>query len=570
MLNFKIKIDSTSQEKYLETSLTGKQLLTIPQLNKGTAFSQTERHDFKLFGKLPEHEESLEEQVQRAYLQYQSYSTPLQKNTFLNKLHDTNLVLFFKLVQNHESEMIPIIYTPTVSTAVEKFSREFNQVRGLYICYEQRYEIEEILENRSNPEIDLIVTTDGGGVLGIGDQGVGAMLIPVAKLMVYTICGGINPLRTLPILLDVGTNNEMLLNDPFYLGWRHPRISGAEYEEFIECFISAIKKKLPKVFLQWEDFGRDTARKILDRYREKICSFNDDIQGTGATALAALLAAVSASGSTLNEQRIVIFGGGNAGTGIADQICDGMQRLGIPLQTALEKFWIIDRNGLLHQGMADLTPSQQPYARKVSEIHAWKLSEKNPISLLETIRTIKPTVLIGCSACTGSFNRECINEMSQHVERPIIFPLSNPTEKVEAFPSDLMEWTQGKVLTATGTLFPPVVHDGKKRRIAQCNNALIFPGIGLGSIAVHAQQVTDNMFWAACQALYQSSPIHSDPDAPLLPAVEDAYQSSRAIAIAVAKQAIADNVATHIDIENLEEIIDQQRWQPEYLPYRFK
>jgi malate dehydrogenase (oxaloacetate-decarboxylating) len=570
MLNFKIKIDPTSQEKYLETSLTGKQLLTIPQLNKGTAFSQAERHAFKLFGKLPEHEESLEEQVQRAYLQYQSYSTPLQKNTFLNKLHDTNLVLFFKLVQNHESEMIPIIYTPTVSTAVEKFSREFNQVRGLYICYEQRYEIEEILENRSNPEIDLIVTTDGGGVLGIGDQGVGAMLIPVAKLMVYTICGGINPLRTLPILLDVGTNNEMLLNDPFYLGWRHPRINGSEYEEFIECFISAIKKKLPNVFLQWEDFGRDNARKILDRYREKVCSFNDDIQGTGATTLAALLAAVTASGSTLNEQRIIIFGGGNAGTGIADQICDGMQRLGIPLQSALEKFWIIDRNGLLHEGMPDLTASQQPYARKISELHACELSEKNPISLLETIRTIKPTVLIGCSACTGSFNRECIIEMSKHVERPIIFPLSNPTEKVEAFPSDLIEWTQGKALTATGTLFPPVVYDGKKRRIAQCNNALIFPGIGLGSIAVHAQQVTDNMFWAACQALYQSSPIHSDPDAPLLPAVEDAYQSSHAIAIAVAKQAIADNVAAHRNIENLEELIDQQRWQPEYLPYRLE
>lgn len=567
MLDFTLHKSSTDNSPWLETSLTGKPLLTIPQLNKGTAFTVEERHELRLCGKLPPHIETLQQQVERAYLQYQSYETPLQKNTFLNKLHDTNQVLFYQLVQDHQAEMIPIIYTPTVGAAVQKFSREFSQVRGLYICYEQRDHIEEILDNRSNPEIDLIVVSDGGGVLGIGDQGVGAMLIPVAKLMVYTICGGINPLHTLPILLDAGTNNETLLNDPMYLGWRHPRITEQEYDEFIYRFVTAIKAKFPHVFLQWEDFGRDNARKILDTYRNDICSFNDDIQGTGATVLAALTAAAKVTDTPLTEQRIAIFGAGNAGTGIADQICDGMLRLGMSVDEARQKFWLIDRHGLLFNDMSDLTPAQKPYARKRQEVAIWE-QQTTAVTLLEVIEHIKPTVLIGCSAQTGAFTEEIIQAMSKCSERPIILPLSNPTEKAEATPQDILTWSSDQALIATGSPFPPVNYQGKTRRIAQCNNALSFPGIGLGAIAVKARRITDNMLWAACDALNRCAPVHLDHTAPLLPPIEYTQESAREIAIAVAKQAIADGVATVPLNNHIETVVDELIWQPRYIPIR--
>lgn len=567
MLDFKIKKHPLTGAEYLETSLSGKPLLTTPQLNKGTAFSEKERTDFGITGKLPAHVETLEEQVARAFLQFESYETPLQKNIYLNKVHDTNEVLFYKLVQHHESKMIPILYTPTVSVAVEKFSREFQQARGLYISYEQRYQIEQILDNRSNPEIDLIVASDGGGVLGIGDQGVGAMLIPVAKLMVYTICGGINPLRTLPILLDVGTDNQALLDDPFYLGWRHPRVTGSAYDEFMELFVRAVKKKFPRVFLHWEDFGRDNARRILDHYRHEICSFNDDIQGTGATALSALLAAINSNHSTLDQQRFIIFGGGTAGIGITDQICKRLQDTGLSEPQARACFWVVDRGGLLIDTMTDLTPAQKPYARKAEEVAGWRQKENSTINLLTTLIQVKPTVLIGCSAQSGAFTREVIQTMAQHVTRPIIFPLSNPTEKAEATPQDIMEWTGGNALVATGSPFPQVIHDGKIRRIAQCNNALVFPGIGLGVMAAKARCVTNDMLWAACEALNHCAPVHQDPDAPLLPAIENARKSAREIAIAVAEQALKEGVAGIDASENIPARVDELTWEPQYLPF---
>lgn len=558
MLDFKIKKDPTHHFEYLETSISGKLLLTIPQLNKGTAFTLEERDIFGLTGKLPIHVESLEEQLTRTYSQYLEYKTPLQKNIYLNKLHDTNQVLFYKLVQNHESEMIPILYTPTVSMAVQAFSREFQEARGLYISYEQRDQIEKILDNRSNPKINLIVASDGGGVLGIGDQGVGAMLIPVAKLMVYTICGGINPLHTLPILLDAGTDNPELLNDPFYLGWRHPRITGQAYDEFIDLFVQAVRKKFPHVLLQWEDFGRDNARRILERYQHDICSFNDDIQGTGATALAALLAAVKSIHSELTEQRFVIFGGGTAGIGIADQICRQLVEQGLPEFAARAQFWIVDKAGLLIETMDDLTPGQKPYARKTS----------TKIDLLALIQQVKPTVLIGCSAQTGAFTKEVVQTMAQHVRYPIIFPLSNPTEKAEARPQDILDWTEGKALIATGSPFPMPQWKGKPRHIAQSNNALVFPGIGLGIIAAKAKRVTDKMLWAACNALNNCAPIHHDPNGSLLPPLENTKKVAREIAIAVAKQAYEEGVANITSPENIEIYVDAQIWEPKYLPFK--
>ncbi len=570
MLDFKLKTDSNNQN-FLTTSLSGKPLLTTPQLNKGTAFSEEERKIFGLIGKLPSHIETLEEQVERTYLQYQSYDQPLQKNTFLNKVHDTNQTLFYRLVQNHEKEIIPIIYTPTVSIAVEKFSREFQQARGLYISYEDRYRIEEILENRSNPEIDLIVASDGGGVLGIGDQGIGAMLIPVAKLMVYTICGGINPLRTLPILLDAGTDNEQLLNDPFYLGWHHPRITGAQYDEFIDLFVSAVKKKLPQVFVHWEDFGRDNARRILEHYQNNLCSFNDDIQGTGATTLAALLAAVKSLNSSLTEQRILIFGAGNAGTGIADQISTGMTRMGLSPTEARSRFWLLDRAGLIVDSLANLTPEQRKYARPGSEISGWPEILASNDYLAAAIEKIKPTVLIGCSAKGGAFTQAAIETMAKHVAQPIIFPLSNPTEKAEATPKDVLEWSAGRALIATGSPFEPPVFNGEYRQISQCNNALIFPGIGLGVIAAQASQVTDNMMWVACTALNQCAPIHHNVNnTALLPSIDNAKATARIIAIAVAEQARQDQVATIPADANIPECVDKHIWEPKYIPLRKK
>lgn len=548
MLNFKINIDAQGQ-KYMTTSLSGKALLTIPQLNKGTAFNETERKTFELSGKLPTHIETIEQQAARAYAQYQSYTSPLQKNIFLNKLHDTNQTLFYKLVENNEKEIIPIVYTPT---------------RGLYISYEDRHQIEEILDNRSNPEVDLMVVSDGGGVLGIGDQGIGAMLIPVAKLMVYTICGGVNPLRTLPILLDVGTDNELLRNDPFYLGWRHPRIQGKDYDDFIQRFVHAIKKKMPNAFIQWEDFGRDNARRILQKYRTQICSFNDDIQGTGASALAALLAAVKSLGSQLTEQRILIFGAGNAGTGIADQICEALIRSGLTPEEARSHFWLIDKTGLLvEHSDTPLTAEQKPYARNLSEISQWKNFASDITAI---IHHVKPTVLIGCSAQSGAFTRDAVIAMASHVEHPIIFPLSNPTEKAEATPLNLMVWTHGKALVATGSPFAHVLFEGTEHQIAQCNNALIFPGIGLGVIASKAQQVTDNMLWAACMALNQCAPIHHDRTSPLLPNITNAKATSRRIAIAVAEQAREDGVTSLDHSVDIARLIDENTWKPEYLP----
>jgi malate dehydrogenase (oxaloacetate-decarboxylating) len=568
MLNFKIIKDQRSNKERLETPLSGKPLLTTPQLNKGTAFTEQERHEFGLFGKLPSRIELLPEQAMRAYWQYKSYDSLIQKNIYLNNLHNTNEVLFYRLIQDHIEEMLPVIYTPIVGTAVIQFSHQFHHPRGLYISYPDREYIEEILENRSNPEIDLIVVSDGEGVLGIGDQGVGAMDIPIAKLMVYTIGAGINPLRTLPILLDVGTNNQQLLDDPIYLGWRHQRITGKEYDDFITMFVTAIKKYFPKVFLHWEDFGRKNARRNLDRFRNEACTFNDDIQGTGVVTLAALIAAVKAAQSQLSEQRIVIFGAGTAGIGIADQMCAAMVREGTPEEKARQSFWLLDRSGLLTENSLTSSPEQRRYAQPAAEVANWTLDKPNYISLADVVRNVHPTVLIGSSTLMNAFTEEIVKDMAKHTEHPIIFPLSNPTEKSEANPADLMLWTNGKALIATGSPFEPIIFKGNTVVIAQCNNALVYPGIGLGVIAVRAKRITDDMLWAACEKTAACSPIFQDPTAPLLPTFAEVQKLSREIAIAVANQAIKEGLA-QVDISSVtvEELIERIIWQPHYLPY---
>lgn len=568
MLDFKVNRDNQTGELFVETSLKGKPLLTVAQLNKGTAFSEEERKELGLLGKLPHRVETLEEQVNRAYLQFSRYTDRLQQNIYLNNLHDRNQILFYKLLSLHLTEMLPIIYTPIVGTAVKRFSHEYRQPRGLYIAHTDKHQLAEILNNRSNPDIDLIVVTDGEGVLGIGDQGVGGMDIPVAKLMVYALCGGINPARTLPIFLDAGTNNEELLNDPMYLGCRHPRINSDDYNDFIVTFVRELHKMLPNAFLHWEDFGRCNARRILEQFQDELCTFNDDIQGTGAVTVSALLAACDVTGLALKEQRIVVFGAGSAGVGISDQILDTMVRMGLSTEEAHQRFWLVDRQGLLLETDLDLTSAQVPYARAHSDIKDWGTSS-NP-TLAEIVNQVKPTVLIGCSAQAGAFTKEIVEEMATHCERPIIFPLSNPDEKCEAQPKDLLEWTKGKALVATGTAFAPVEYQGHKVPIAQCNNALVFPGIGLGVLAVSATRLSKDMIIAAAQTLCQFAPSKQDSFLPLLPALDNAKIVAKEIAIAVAQTAIDSGLAQKNQDADLKQVIDEMYWEPEYLPYRAK
>ncbi len=548
MLLYELHQDPITKEEWIETDLQGKALLVTYLLNKGTAFTSAERYALGLLGKLPAKIETLDEQVVRAYHQYKKYKSDLQKHIYLNNLHDKNEVLFYKLVSVHLVEMIPILYTPSVGQAVKAFSHEFRQPRGLFISYQDQDNMDLILENRTHPELSVIVVTDGERVLGIGDQGVGAIGIPIAKLMLYTICGGINPYHALPIMLDVGTNNPKLLEDPLYLGWRHPRIQGKEYDQFIEKFVRAIQRHFPNTFLHWEDFGKDNARRILERYRDELCTFNDDMQGTSVAAVAAVLTAMDKLQQKLADQRIVIFGAGTAGVGIADRLVDSLKREGVLEDAAIAQIWLIDREGLLVRNMPNLMPFQLPYVRE----------EKLGLSLEAVVKKIKPTILIGCSAVGGAFTEEIVREMVLHTPRPVIFPLSNPTEQSEATPADLLKWTAGKALIATGSPFGDVC--------AQCNNAFSFPGIGLGLIASRAKSLTDSILWTACKTLSSAAPVGID--APLLPHLSEARSVAIKIAIAVVDKAREEGLARLDSNITSEDAVKKTLWEPYYRTIR--
>lgn len=569
MFQFKLSYDQ-NHEPYIQTRLSGHALLRISKLNKGCSFSYEERDLFKLSGLLPHQIETLEQQTARMYEQFLEHRSNLSKNIYLNVLHDYNETLFYKLLSQHLEEMLPIIYTPTVGEAVERFSLELRKPRGLYISYQDRDRIDEILDHRYPAEVDLIVATDGEAVLGIGDQGIGGINIAVAKLMVYTLCGGINPHRTLPIQLDVGTNNEILLNDPMYLGWRHERITGQKYDDFIEAFVNAVKRKFPQVLLHWEDVGRDNARRILNHYRDKICTFNGDIQATGVVTVACILAGVLASGLSLKDHRIVIFGAGTAGVGIADQIFQALQHSGLSAKEAAKQFWLIDKTGLLTERSVGLLDFQKPYARRSEELAAWKLSDPSTIGLLDVVREVHPTILIGCSTVAGAFNEDIIKTLCQSVPRPIIMPLSNPLTKSEATPHDLTSWSQGQAIIATGSPYPDVIYEGRQIRIPQCNNAFSFPGIGLGTIAAKAKYITDGMLWAAATALSQFSRADQNPLEPILPKLAESKKIRRQIALAVAARARQEGLAEVDPTLDLEQIIDNMIWEPRYYPYRKK
>jgi len=570
MIVFKTSRDEKTKEPILEVPLRGQLLLDFPLFNKGSCFSEEERREFGLLGLLPMHVSTMDEQLTRAYENYRQKETDVERYIFLTSLQDRNETLFYRLLQDHITEMMPIIYTPVVGVACQHYSHMFRRPRGLFIPYPERQEVETILKNTPYPNIEVIVVTDGERILGLGDQGVGGMGIPVGKLSLYTLCAGIHPATTLPILLDVGTGNRELLKDPLYLGWQHERVRGREYDDFIEAFVQGVMHTYPHVLLQWEDFSKDNAGRLLERYRNRLCTFNDDIQGTGAVTLAGLLTAMEMTRSKLREQRIVMLGAGSAALGISDQIVAAMMGEGLSENEARSAIWLVDSQGLVHSGRKNLEPQKQRYARPLNHSAGWRLAHPERITLEHVVFNVRPTILLGTGAQPGAFTEQIVTEMARHVERPIIFPLSNPTSKSEAAPADLIVWTEGRALVATGSPFPDVTYQGRVIRIGQCNNAFIFPGVGLGVIAARARHVTDEMFVVAARALHEFSPAHRDPHAPLYPVLEDIRTISRQVALAVAAEAQRTGLAEQTPREELEQRVDEKMWKPQYMRLRYK
>jgi malate dehydrogenase (oxaloacetate-decarboxylating) len=539
-------------------------LLDTPLLNKGTAFNDTERTQFGLHGLLPPHIETLEDQVARAYEAYARKDDDLERHIYLRALQDSNEVLFYRLLLENIEEMTPIIYTPTVALACQQFSHIYRRPRGVFIGYAQRDSIVELLRNRPNPNVDVIVVTDGERILGIGDQGVGGLGIPIGKLSLYTLIGGIRPERTLPVVLDVGTNNSERLNDPEYFGWRHERITGDDYFAFIEQFVDAVKEELPETCLQWEDFANPHARPILERYRDQLLTFNDDIQGTAAVALGAVLAAIKVTGKSLKDQQIVMLGAGSAAIGVADGLRAAMTEEGLTEEQARRRFWLVNSKGVLHSGREDLTAEQMIYAQPENRIAGWPRTCNGNVGLADVIGHIDATILIGLSTVGGAFSEAIVRGMAGKVERPIIFPLSNPTSKSEATPEELIRWTEGRALVAAGSPFASVNYEGRKTPIAQCNNVYIFPAMGLGVVASRARRVTDSMMLAAARTLAGNSPALKDASASLLPPLTELRRVAAEIALAVGIAAQKDGVAAQIIEDELRARVMATQWMPAY------
>ncbi|MGB0898915.1 MAG: NAD-dependent malic enzyme [Psychrobium sp.] len=555
------------KNKTLYIPFAGPSLLETPLLNKGSAFNQQERSDFNLVGLLPPRYESIDEQVERAYLQYKSFKTSINQHIYLRAIHDNNETLFFKLVQSHLTEMMPIIYTPTVGDACEQFSNIYRSSRGLFISYEERDQMDDILHNATKKNVKIIVVTDGERILGLGDQGIGGMGIPIGKLSLYTSCGGISPAHTLPITLDVGTNNEKLLNDPMYMGTRHKRIPQQQYDEFLDLFIQAVKRRWPNVLLQFEDFAQNNATPLLMRYRNELCCFNDDIQGTASVTAGTLLAACRSKNERLSNQVIVFVGAGSAGCGIAEQIIASMVSEGISEKQARSQIFMIDRFGLLMDNMSDLRDFQHKLAHSKNTVSDWSFSDKYP-NLQEVIQQVKPSILIGVSGQAGLFNEQVVKTMKKHCALPIILPLSNPIKQIEALPEQIIAWTEGQAIVATGSPFPPVEYEGKNYTIVQCNNSYIFPGIGLAVVSANISRISDKMLMAASDILAQESPLVKTGEGDLLPPLDSIVELSKKIAFAVSKVAFKQQYALKVSDEALLTQIEKNFWQPNYRQYR--
>jgi malate dehydrogenase (oxaloacetate-decarboxylating) len=553
-------------EQAWETSCRGYSVLTDPWLNKGTAFTESERAALGLTGLLPSRVLTLDQQAQRAYMQCSEQAGDLGKNVYLTALHDRNEVLFYRVLTDHLSELLPIVYTPTIGEAIQRYSHQYRRPRGVYLSIDAPGQIETALSatELSADDVDLIVATDAQAILGIGDWGVGGIDIAAGKLAVYTAAGGVNPARTLPVMLDVGTDRPELLEDPLYLGVRHKRPPKEPYDAFIDSYVTTALKIFPRALLHWEDFGPGNARRILDRYRDHILTFNDDMQGTGAVNLAAVLAGARASQTPLTQHRIVIFGSGTAGIGIADQLVEALTSDGLDTAAARARIWCLDRYGLLTDDMTGLRDFQVPYARPAAEVRDWRgHATASGIGLAEVVSRVHPTILIGTSTQHGAFTEEIVRDIAAHVDRPVILPMSNPTTLSEATPADLLAWTGGRALIATGSPFSPVTHQGVTYQIGQANNALIFPGLGLGAILSRAQRITDRMITAAAQAVARLTDTAA-PGAPLLPPIDELRTTSAQVAFAVAQAAAQDGVAEQTGITA--DAVRAAMWQPRYAP----
>ncbi len=569
-MKLNIKRDETGQ-KYIEVDVSGYDLINNPVLNKGRSFTAEERIAFRLRGIVPPAYLPPSEIVDKNYQIVVNSPSDLERHIYLRNLQDRNETLFYALLDKYTEQIMPLVYTPTVGLACQKFGQIYRRARGVFISYPNRDYIDEILDHIHFDDTEVIVVSDGERILGLGDQGAGGMGIPIGKLSLYTGCAGIAPNKTLPIILDVGTDNQELLDDPLYLGWRHKRVRGQEYDDFVDKFVQAIKRRFPDVLLQWEDFAQNNALKLLNRYKDQLCTFNDDIQGTASIVVGALLSAINASGVPLEQQKITVVGAGSAGVGISNLIVDAMVDAGLSREAAYANIFLVDRFGLITDKVSSLD-FQKPFVKQLKNYPNWQFTDSSNINLLETVQNVKATMLIGVCAQGGIFTRDVIDALSQNCPRPIVFPLSNPTEKAEANPHDVLDWTDGKAIVGTGTAFPLYDTGSGLRRIDQVNNSYIFPGIGLGVRAVNAQRITDRMFLIAAKALAEISPSKNDPQANLLPPLKEVRAVSRHIAQAVAKEAVASKLTAYqsLDEKTIANLIDEYMWAPVYLPYRKK
>jgi malate dehydrogenase (oxaloacetate-decarboxylating) len=552
----------------VETALCGYELLNDPLLNKGTAFTEAERDAFELHGLLPPHVAELDYQVKRRLDAFRGLGRDIQKYVFLRGLQDSNETLFYALLTRNIEEMMPIVYTPAVGLGCQLFSSIFRKPRGLFLSIPHEDLIRRILGNPRFDKVEAIVVSDGERILGLGDQGAGGMGIPIGKLSLYTACAGLHPATTLPIILDVGTDNREHLADPLYIGWQHERVRGAPYDEFVATFVEAVRERWPHVLLHWEDFALGNANRLLARYRDTLCTFNDDIQGTAAIAVGALLSAINVTGVPLNEQRVAVLGAGSAGTGICALLRRAMIDGGMTKTEAKSRFYLVDRDGLVVEGMNGLQPFQAPFAQERNSVANWTLESPGRIGLADVIANAHPTVLIGTSGQAHIFSEGAVRRMAEHVHRPVIFPLSNPTARSEAVPQDLFNWTQGRAVIGTGSPFPPIKRNGGVFRVDQTNNAYVYPGIGLGAIAVKARRISDTMFLAAARTIADFSPAKRDAQANLLPPLVELRNISFQVAVAAARQAQSDGLAEPGSEADLIAAVRAKIWQPIYAPYR--
>ncbi|MBK9373211.1 MAG: NAD-dependent malic enzyme [Holophagales bacterium] len=569
-MDFSIKVDPSTWQRYISVPRKGEYVLTDSFLNKGTAFTARERDELDILGLLPPAIFTIEQQLKRTYESFSAKQTPLEKYIYLASLHDRNEVLYYRLLDEYLYEMLPVVYTPVVGEACQKFSHIFRRGRGLYIGIDQQNNIEKILRNYHATEPSVIVVTDGERILGLGDQGAGGMGIPIGKLCLYTACAGISPYSTLPITLDVGTNNEERLADPLYVGLRQPRVRGAEYQEFIDKFVAAVKKVFPNVLLQWEDFLKDNAIFQLERFRDELLTFNDDIQGTASVVVAGIFGALRLTGGKMSDHRLVFAGAGASAHGIAELFVSALVEEGMPVGEARRRIWTCDTKGLAVSDRAGLEGFKKEFARDRAELAGWKVADAGRISLEETIENAKPTILIGVSATPGTFSEAIVKRMAEMNERPLVFPLSNPTSKSECTAEEAVRWSDGRAIVATGSPFAPVVHDGVTHRIGQCNNAFIFPGVGLGACVSRARRITDGMFLDAARALATHVTEADIAESAVYPQIATIRECSHSVACAVIRRAVKEGHADPDILVNLEETVRRAMWYPEYLPIRYE